>query len=83
MKNIQHLSTKRTVDSRMGMSNHHHKAPKQKPSTGSLKGKYPVVLDEGRTIIYISDKSMEIEARKNYESRHNDKFMVFAKKQLV
>ena len=65
------------------MSNHHMKTAKQKSSTGSVTGMYPVVLDEGRTIIYISDKSMEPETRKNYELRKNNRFMRFAKKQLV
>ena len=83
MKNIQHITTKGAGDSSMSMSNHHGKASKPKSSTGSLAGKYPVILDEGRTIIYISDKSLEQETRKNYESRQNNRLMVFAKKQLV
>jgi c-di-AMP phosphodiesterase-like protein len=33
--------------------------------TGSLKGKHPVILDNGRTIIYISDNKKEAETRKN------------------
>lgn len=34
--------------------------------TGSTLGKHPVVMDNGRTIIYISDKSRENEIREKY-----------------
>lgn len=37
--------------------------------TGSTTGKYPVVLDGGKTIIYISDKSKENETRLKYKMR--------------
>jgi len=35
-------------------------------STGSTIGKYPVVMDNGRTIVYISDRSRENEIREKY-----------------
>ncbi len=43
-------------------------------STGSTLGKYPVVMDNGKTIIYISDKSRENEIREKYtmHERHPD-----------
>ena len=42
--------------------------------TGSTIGKYPVVMDNGKTIIYISDKSRENEIREKYtlHERHPD-----------
>lgn len=53
-------------DNRLSVSNQPRKVPKQKQSTGSLTGKYPVILDDGRTIIYVSDKSKEDEVRLKY-----------------
>lgn len=43
-------------------------------STGSTIGKHPVVMDNGKTIIYISDKSKENEIREKYtmHERHPD-----------
>jgi len=43
--------------------------PIAKLLTGSTSDKYPVILDGGRTIIYISDKSREAEIRERYELR--------------
>jgi hypothetical protein len=37
--------------------------------TGSTIGKYPIVLDGGKTIIYISDKRDESEIRRKYAER--------------
>ena len=37
--------------------------------TGSTADKYPVVLDGGKTIIFISDKSKEEETRLKYKLR--------------
>ena len=41
---------------------------------GSTKDKYPVVMDNGKTIVYISDKSRENEIREKYtlHERHPD-----------
>ncbi|MCD6659825.1 MAG: hypothetical protein LT105_06675 [Lentimicrobium sp.] len=38
-------------------------------SCGSVKGKYAVVLDGGKTTIYISDKSKEAEIIERYNQR--------------
>jgi hypothetical protein len=67
MKKLQHITTNDAFDNRMNISNRQIKVPKPKLSTGSLAGKYPVVLDGGRTIIYITDKSKEGEIRSRYE----------------
>jgi len=66
MKNIRHISGNDALDNRKAMSNHPVKVPKAKLSTGSVVDKYPVVLDDGRTIIYITDKSREQEIRLRY-----------------
>jgi hypothetical protein len=66
MKNIQHIGTNSPHRYRPGRPAHAKKAPKPEPPTGSLSGMYPVVLDGGRTVIYISDKSKENEIRMKY-----------------
>ncbi len=66
MKNNRHISTNDAIDNRKAMSNHPVKVPKSKLSTGSVVGKYPVILGDGRTIIYITDKSKENEIRLRY-----------------
>jgi hypothetical protein len=38
--------------------------------TGSTTDKYPVILDGGRTVIFVSDKSKEAETRANYALAH-------------
>jgi hypothetical protein len=45
-----------TLENRMRLAYNRSKIPDEKLLMGSLKGKYPVILDGGRTIIYISDK---------------------------
>ena len=57
------------MDNRMGISNHQFTVPKSKLSSGSVIDKYPVMLDDGRTIIFISDKSREREIRLRYALR--------------
>jgi len=69
MKNTPHITSNDAIDNRMNISNHHRRVPKQKLSTGSLAGMYPVILDGGRTIIYTSDKSKENEIRSKYALR--------------
>lgn len=50
------------------LTGHKHHVMKHPPilSTGSTIGKYPVVMDNGRTIIYISDRNRENEIREKY-----------------
>jgi hypothetical protein len=67
MKKLQHITTNDAFDNRMNISNRQIRVPKPKLSTGSVVGKYPVILDGGRTIIYITDKSKESEIRSRYE----------------
>jgi len=77
------MMKKDTLEYRMMQENNRLKIPNSKLLTGSLIGKYPVILDGGKTTIFISDPSMESETRKNYELRQNNRFMVFSKKQKV
>ena len=48
--------------------------------TGSLTGKYPIILDGGRTTLFISDKSKEVEAIEKYEQRRGNKPVFYSKK---
>jgi hypothetical protein len=69
MKKLQNMTSNDAFDNRMNISNRQMRVPKPKLSTGSVVGKYPVILDGGRTIIYITDKSKESEIRSRYEMK--------------
>ena len=71
---------KDTLENRMSLANNRFKIPDSKLLTGSLTGKYPVILDGGRTIIFISDKSKESETRRKYELRKDNKVLFYSKK---
>jgi hypothetical protein len=60
---------KDTLENRMNLSNHRMNIPQSKLLTGSIAGKFPVILDGGKTIIFIADKSKEAETRFKYELR--------------
>ena len=66
---------KPTLEYRMMMERQRLKLSDAKLLMGSLIGKYPVVLDGGRTTIYISDKSKEAETRIRYASRPGNGLM--------
>jgi len=51
------------------LANYIYKHSDSKLLTGSITDKFPVILDGGRTIIFISDKSREAEVRERYELR--------------
>ena len=74
------MKKKTTLEYRMMLENNRKKIPDSKLLTGSLKGKHPVSLDGGRTIIFISDKSKEAETIKKYELRGNDRILSHYKK---
>ena len=71
---------KDTMEYRMMQERQRSKIPDSKLLTGSLTGKYPVILDGGRTTIYISDENKESETREKYELRKDNKLMHFAVK---
>ncbi len=58
------------LTNRMNLANHRLNIPHAKLLTGSIVDKFPVVLDGGKTIIFIADKSMEAETRYRYELRN-------------
>lgn len=60
---------KETLEYRMMQERQRLKIPDSKLLTGSIKDKFPISMDGGRTIIFISDKSKEAEIRKRYEAR--------------
>jgi hypothetical protein len=66
MNETRFLIKKDTLDNRMEMSNHQQSVPRSKLSTGSVADKFPVLLDDGRTVVYIKDKSREREIRLRY-----------------
>ena len=72
-----------TLEYRMMLEHNRLKVPNAKLLTGSLVGKYPVVLDGGKTTIYISDKSKESETRKRYQLRRGSMLNLFGKKPIV
>jgi len=71
MKNIRQLTTNNSIDARIELSNQQNSIPKSKLSSGSVTNKYPIILDGGKTIIFIADQSKEPEAREKYEKRKN------------
>jgi hypothetical protein len=56
-------------ENRMGLSNTRGHIPPSKLQSGSVTGKYPVILDGGKTIVYISDLTLEAETRNRYTSK--------------
>ena len=71
---------KDTLEYRMMQERQRLKIPDSKLLTGSIVGKYPVILDGGKTTIFISDQSKESETRDNYELRMSNRFMLYSKK---
>ena len=74
---------KNTLEYRMMQEHNRSKIPDSKLQTGSLIGLYPIILDGGRTTIFISDKSKEAETRQNYQLRKDNRLNVFVKKPKV
>ncbi len=71
---------KDTLEYRMMLERQRLKIPDSKLLTGSIKDKYPVILDGGRTIIFISDKSKESETRQKYELRKDNRIFFYSPK---
>jgi len=71
---------KDTLEYRMMQERQRLKIPDSKLLTGSIIGKFPVVLDGGKTTIFISDQSKESETRTNYEMRMSNRFLFYSKK---
>jgi len=56
-------------DSRRNLTNPQGVIPPGKQQIGSTKDKFPVILDGGKTIIFISDKKREQEIIERYKNR--------------
>ena len=56
-----------TLENRLNLARIKAKIPDEKLLMGSLKGKYPVIMDDGKTIVYISDESKADEIRLRYK----------------
>ena len=56
-----------TLENRLNLARIRAKIPDVKILMGSIKEKYPVLLNDGKTVIYISDKSKEEETKLKYE----------------
>jgi hypothetical protein len=74
---------KDTLEYRMMMEHNRLKIPDSKLLTGSLVGKHPIILDSGRTVIFITDLSKESEIRERYQLRRDSRLNLFAKKPKV
>jgi len=58
-------------DNRHNLFNHQKPIPKEKQQNGSTKDKYPVVLDDGKTVIFIDDIAKKQEVIDRYKNRMN------------
>ena len=63
-----------TMENGLGLAPNQNKIPDEKILMGSTSDKYPVVLNDGRTIVFISDKSKEAEIRQKYELLRDKKY---------
>ena len=62
------------MDNSFDLSFNRIKISNEKLLMGSTSDKFPVVLNDGRTIIYITDKNKEAEIRLKYEMLKDQKY---------
>lgn len=62
------------MDNSRDLSLNRNKISDERLLMGSTSDKYPVVLNDGRTIVYISDKNKEAEIRLKYELLKDQKY---------
>jgi hypothetical protein len=67
---------KDTLENRLNLARIRAKIPDDKLLMGSIKEKYPILLNDGKTIVYISDKSKEDETRLKYDLIMKSRFPV-------
>jgi hypothetical protein len=65
------------MDNRNSLALHRFKIPDEKLLMGSTKGKFPVLLDDGRTTVYIADESKADETRLKYKLLRESKFPAY------
>ncbi len=56
-------------DKRRNLNNHHEVSPEARKLIGSTRDKHPVYLEDGKTIIFISDITKEKETIERYKNR--------------
>ena len=69
MKKNRPISTNIEIENRKELSNQPVRVPMSKLLSGSVEHKHPVILDDGRTIIYITDKRREREIKLRYKMK--------------
>jgi hypothetical protein len=74
------MMKKNTLEYRMMQEHNRLKITDSRLLMGSIKDKFPIILDGGKTTIYISDKSRESEIREMYELRMSNKFTFLSRK---
>ena len=62
------------MENRSNMSNNREKQLNERSLMGSTNDKYAVILNDGRTVVFISDRSKEAEIRLKYESLKDQKY---------
>ncbi|HNY02253.1 MAG TPA: hypothetical protein PKG48_06690 [Bacteroidales bacterium] len=68
MKKLVFNTPKGARRGHMIFSQNHKKSVKSKEKPGSVAERFPVVLDGGKTIVWITDRSKEREIRERYAS---------------
>lgn len=63
-----------TMQNRLSLELNSNNIPGDKQSMGSIEDKFPVILNDGRTVIFISDRSKETEIRLKYEMLKDKKY---------
>jgi len=74
---------KTTLEYRMMLEHNRLKIPNAKLLTGSLAGLHPIILDGGRTTLFIADLTKEAEIRERYQLRRDSRLNIFIKKPKV
>ena len=74
---------KTTLENRMMLEHNRLKIPDSKLLYGSLIGKFPIILDGGKTTIFITDLSKEAETRERYQLQRDSRFNAFVKRPKV
>jgi len=74
---------KTTLEYRMMLEHNRFKIPDSKLLSGSLIGKFPIILDGGKTTIFIADLSKEKETRERYQMQRDSRLNFFVKKPKV
>jgi hypothetical protein len=62
------------LENRINLARIRSKIPDEKILMGSTKGKFPVILDDGKTVVFISDESKADETRLKYKLLRESKF---------